>query len=418
MVWRSPEEETGEEGGGYRAARAWGAMAYDNCTTDGDCMEVYNVPGMLCYHEENNQAGRLCQCNMFYGWGGDDCSEWTTQTYVLAASTLVQAILAVCMVFYFFAFALRNKMLLCMTRDVPTITLVWVMWALAGIAMWRLSEFSVTLTPKRAGISESDDKMWHPWSTSERVGITLAMFFVTMALLQVSLMWVRIATRAKQMRRGGNLNKLVAYRKFVVAFQGLWLVLLVILVALDELPLLIYAALPLMLTIVLTYLIGGGMLYNVLRKAQTQSGSNSKSDDDHEEPAVSSSAANSFSGFTRLMNEIRRTSLRVCAATSVAIVGGLTYAFTTTDRILQDDTTEFVSMCAAESIPLGYILTMWFIGRYVRRQKTKQSGSSSAALSSGHSSAPQPDSRKWDASTLVATVQPASPASTLEPPSP
>ncbi|GBG24009.1 Hypothetical Protein FCC1311_002272 [Hondaea fermentalgiana] len=253
------------------------------CETDFDCPTT-----LICYSAENaaswyyehygaNAPNSTCDCATWYGWTGDDCTELSWVTYIHVALQMITALIAL-------VWALAGIHVLWrlfrVDRDsnffsAGNITAMYSTLALLFMLAWRLINIVMFLRPDLYDLRLVDetDKLTQ-LTVPDRTITAATATFTTLCALNVSLMWLQVANQSKRLRK--EVAYFTVYRKIIIAFEILFTLAIVIVMALNMPFYATLVAYPFIIFLFVTYAIGQHKMTALLNGASLSKSSSAK----------------------------------------------------------------------------------------------------------------------------------------------
>jgi len=295
-----------------------------SCQIDRDCVD----PGRVCYvnvswlPQEVLESGEgQCLCNAFYGWSGPNCDQLTLMSYFFLASCAVQACFAV----WFFLRAFNDSFLLVRYRGFTwtslDITLAAVVAGMLLHIVWRCLLAAIVLSPGHFNKFLEDDEDAEKFTdiiVFQQPVVLLSLGFTTVACMNVSVMWIEIAMRVKQMRTRLTRN-VTYYRRSMFIFQGVFILVMALFAILNLFEQVFAAGAPFLLVLMVLFIVGRRRLAEVLKGAIEVETSSKGAQTSNTGSSRSSQQARAT------MEAINLTSLRVIFSITLAFVFGALY---------------------------------------------------------------------------------------------
>jgi hypothetical protein len=251
----------------------------DTCIKDVDC-DPY-ISNRLCYRNASwlraNESE--CQCNVFYGWQGEDCNQYGLGTIL---SVVLYSIVALLSLVVCVKGSLR---LHTQSRNFPRMrffpltaantTMVFVVVGCLGsaiLAMFTILNFVVIEGVPAPDFVTNADAFGRFEYFTRNLAQPLLGVSCSLSQLNVCLMWIDLATATKKLQRatGGNLRK---SRRIVMIFEGVLFVSVVaalVLQGLTGFPVVSTLSIPFTLVVIVLYVLGGHQMNGLLSTMTTQ----------------------------------------------------------------------------------------------------------------------------------------------------
>jgi hypothetical protein len=354
-----------------------------NCTSDSDCNET----GYVCYgsvtwkHElAPPPLGQphFCACSSWYGWGGEECTSFSAMSWIMAAGDgvvlLVATALGVVLWFDVLQMLLKRQM----GWNSTSLTLVSTVLGVNALFMWRLITLVVLLSPRKYDYTELGSEKINFLSVLMRPFILLSEVFAVVASLNVSVMWIEMAYRAEHMKARA-ITGVRHYRYVVYSTEALFFVVMGACAALGMWALSGLLALPFLLAVAVTFIVGRLKMMAVLDVAlKTAKSTASDVESSSAKATASSSKDKSVVERTRrAMLAVQRVSLHVVIALCLLILVTLNYTALTFinaaagwKEFVRPNTISLL-MVSQVCIPLCLLYALGAIALYTHRSARK-----------------------------------------------
>jgi len=165
---------------------------------------------------------------VWYGWTGSECTDFSTQTYVLIASTSLQGLVTGFVIFGGVLGIFRFYKLSRSRMNAQLATLLLILLTAVFICSWRWTVFANSSRPEDNILQAraNDDHKIPVLVPLERAFIGLSLASGTAGVLNVSLLWIQVAMASDRMSQALSRN-LVVFKRTVLLFE-LILILIVV----------------------------------------------------------------------------------------------------------------------------------------------------------------------------------------------
>jgi hypothetical protein len=354
-----------------------------NCTSDSDC----NATGYVCYGSvtwKDDLAApplgqpQFCACSSWYGWGGEDCTSFSAMSWIQAVGDgsvlLVATALGAVLWFDVLQMLLKRQM----GWNSTSMTLVATVLGVNALFAWRLLTLATLLSPRKYDYTEYGSEKINVLSVIMRPFVLLTEVLAVVASLNVSVMWIEMAYRAEHMKARA-ITGVRHYRYAVYSTEAIFFVVMGACAALGEWALSALLALPFLLAISLTFIIGRRKMMAVLDDAlRTAKSTASDAESNTAKATASSSKEKSVVERTRrAMLAVQRVSLHVVIALSLLIAVTLIYTALTFinaaagwKEFVRPNTISLLMLCQT-LIPLCLLYAFGAIALYTHRSARK-----------------------------------------------
>ncbi len=306
------------------------------CTFDFDCKVAAEVCFTNVSWSDLDDAEGFCSCSTFYGWQGENCDENGLMTYYVLFTQGFSGVLAGLMLLV--SIVDITKLISAQKRVTftsNTITLLSCFFSLFFFTLWCV--FRILIVVDRDAYTEfvngaEDAEKVSTWSYINRPIMFFVFLFATIASINVSVMWVEVAWRAKKMRTTVIQNPKF-YRIKVYWFQGLFCVAMGGCAAAGVWDIAIFVALPFLLVIAFAFWVGRNRMQDLLGEMASSTPS-SQMDTSNEGGGESSKGfmfgrvkkkKDKVAQTRRTLKSIRLTSLNVIIGVVITVLSGIFY---------------------------------------------------------------------------------------------
>eukprot|EP00510_Aplanochytrium_minuta_P003787 CAMPEP_0184009852 /NCGR_PEP_ID=MMETSP0954-20121128/2857_1 /TAXON_ID=627963 /ORGANISM="Aplanochytrium sp, Strain PBS07" /LENGTH=259 /DNA_ID=CAMNT_0026289315 /DNA_START=82 /DNA_END=858 /DNA_ORIENTATION=+ len=178
---------------------ACGLQEPDCCNGDFDCQG-----NMICIEVAVwSDDERFCECSLWYGWNGPDCTDYGVTSYILLFAVVIASIYLVTLLFRIF-FSLRGVMKKQHDRGDSvldaTITMIFTTLGTAFLLTWRIMELINLFTPLDHVVAQEEGDSLNQFGSpaklqklvvETRFMVLLMGVFVVLATLNVFLIWIQ-----------------------------------------------------------------------------------------------------------------------------------------------------------------------------------------------------------------------------------
>jgi hypothetical protein len=224
-----------------------GGVVYTNCTTDADC------PGRAqCFLNATFlSAPSMCACSFSSDLEGAQCQTAGPEGWFYYGANILAAFISFCSL----AVGIYDLYLSCkwnrFKMDALTTSLIFSVLGLffTGLETSASTRLIVEVIPPNAEGSKADT------DPIDTITTIFSFWFSTLAMMNVSLVWIEIANNANKMRRSTS-NSLWGFRRLLLGYYVLFLGLILFSLAQDNYGFAAYAAVPGVLFVIVTYVVG------------------------------------------------------------------------------------------------------------------------------------------------------------------
>jgi hypothetical protein len=246
----------------------------DTCIDDVDC-DPY-ISNRLCYRNASwlpaNESE--CQCNVFYGWQGEDCDQYglgTILSVVLYATVgLLSLVICVKGILRLHKRSRKSPHVRFFPLTAANTTMVFVVVgcvASAILAMFTILNFVLIAgVPASEFVTNKDDFARFEYFTRNLAQPLLGVF-CSLSQLNVCLLWIDLATATKKMQRASTTHNLHKSRRIVIVFIVLLMVSVgagLVLQGLTGFPVVSALGVPFTLVVIVLYVLGGRQMNGLL----------------------------------------------------------------------------------------------------------------------------------------------------------
>mmetsp|Transcript_11867 Transcript_11867/g.15457 ORF Transcript_11867/g.15457 Transcript_11867/m.15457 type:complete len:339 (-) Transcript_11867:912-1928(-) len=236
------------------------------CENDFDC-----PLGLVCYEEVRwKEETNFCSCNHYYGWTGENCTDFGGQTYYFITMSVIEmavtlVFLLLCLIDIFYI--VKNKRKIQVNPTV--ISWIWSTLGLICFLLWKLFETLAALSPdkntKTFELSLVKSRKFPETVVYDRIFSSFLFIFTCNALLMVSVMWLSIAYRAQKLVIDDSTSlKLKRYKYGNYCFQVVFAIMILSVIFAARYDLVGIMAVPFLAIIAITYTLGRWRLGKVL----------------------------------------------------------------------------------------------------------------------------------------------------------
>ncbi len=355
----------------------------ENCTSDYDC----NATGYVCYVNvtwKNDLAAppldqpKFCACSSWYGWGGEDCTSFSAMSWIQVAGDGVVLLLATALGVVLWYDVLQMLLKRQMGWNSTSLTLVSTALGLQALFAWRLLTLIILLSPRKYDFTEIGSEKINVLSIPMRPFIVITQVFAVVASLNVSVMWIEMAYRAQHMKARA-ITGVRHYRHAVYSTEAIFFVVQAACAALGMWSFSALLALPFILAVAVTFIIGRHKMMEVLNVALKTAAKSTASDTESNptKTTASSSKEKSVEERTRrAMLAVQRVSLHVIIALCLLLAFSFLYTVLTLitaagwKEFVRPNTISPVMICQT-FIPLCLLYAFGAIALYTHRSARK-----------------------------------------------
>lgn len=223
-------------------------VVWNNCTTDADCPGRAMCGKNITWAEYPN----MCACLFIVGHDGPTCHEISPLGYFFFVLNVlicvVSGVWALVGIFDLVRMIRWGRL----KKDAVSSSLLFAICALCSISIYggATSRYPFErMTPNPVTGSKNNQNY------TGTVALTLAFLFATLAMLNISLVWIKIASNADKLQKANNHN-IAHYRHFLIAYYVIFFGAIIISVALGNYVVTAFLAIPGIIFVIISYGVG------------------------------------------------------------------------------------------------------------------------------------------------------------------
>jgi hypothetical protein len=322
------------------------------CLKDRDCNPY--ISNRLCYHGASwlGDNDSECQCNIFYGWQGADCTQYGLSTIL---SVVLYASVALVSLLFFVKGLLRLHQRSCdspgmrffpLTAANTTMSFVVLGWAGSAIvALFTILNFVVVRdTPALEFVTYTDGFGRFEYFTRNLAQPLLGLA-CSFSQLNVCLMWIDLAAASKKLRVSTRTN-LEKSRRIVVVFEVLLMTSVVVALVLQGFsgfPVMSALSVPFTLAVIVLYVLGDRQMVELM----------------------STMVRSSDAKYKNLQRAIRKTTIAVIGTDVIFIIAQMCYAVVGFNNALRKDLASPGDVITLEKVSHHLIFTGMSLSNFI-----------------------------------------------------
>ncbi|GBG28011.1 Hypothetical Protein FCC1311_042342 [Hondaea fermentalgiana] len=167
-----------------------------------------------------NENVSLCTCSLWYGWRGEQCLEFSGPTFFIIISAGLQGLLGVLALVVALDGIVKYVRFIGLQINTQVLTMVFIGAALTMLVGWRAVSIAIASTPQLYVLETVSNNQGrsHTYIFGERSLLSATLCFGTLALLNISLVWVEVALQSSRVTQK-TFSGLTSYRRTVYVFE-------------------------------------------------------------------------------------------------------------------------------------------------------------------------------------------------------